>query len=81
MDKDPGCLKARLLKGHIAMRATTLLNNLLDLPGVNVDTFSLDVGTLTVGARLRRKRLVCPEQPDCGYSTRWRVDTRKRDSS
>jgi transposase len=62
------------------VRATTLLNNLLDLPGVNVDTFSLDAGTLTVGVRLRRKRLVCPEA-DCDYSTRWRVDTRKRDSS
>lgn len=30
--------------------------------------------------RLRRKRLLCPE-PDCGYSTKWRVDTRPGDSS
>jgi transposase len=82
MDKDAGCLKVRLLKGHIAVRATTLLNNLLDLPGVTVASFDLhpDAGTMTIGVRLRRKRLVCPE-PDCGYSTRWRVDTRLGDSS
>jgi len=79
MDKDSGCLKVRLLKGHIAVRATTALNTLLDLRGVTVSSVSFESDRVTVGVRLRRKRLLCPE-PGCGYSTRWRADTRPADS-
>jgi transposase len=61
------------------VRATTLLNNLLDLPGITVTSVSFAEDQLTVGVRLRRKRLMCPE-PGCGYATRWRVDTRPADS-
>jgi transposase len=34
---------------------------------------------IKVGVRLRRRRLLCPE-PECGFSTRWRVETRPEDS-
>ena len=61
------------------MRATTALNNVVDLPGVNVVSVRFGCGQVSVGVRLRRKRLVCPE-PGCGHSTRWRADTRPADS-
>lgn len=56
------------------MRDSTLLNRLLDLPGVRVCGVSLpSLGLLVVDLALRRRRLVCPH---CGYDTRWRYDTR-----
>ena len=56
------------------MRATTLLNRLLDLPGMIVRGVSLpEPGLLVVGVALRRRWLVCPH---CGYPTRSRYDTR-----
>jgi len=81
MDKDSGCLTVRLLKGHIAVRVTTVFNKLMSLSGVDVTNVRLEPESrqVKVGVRLRRRRLLCPE-PDCGYTTRWRADTRPRDS-
>lgn len=65
------------------MRATTLLNFLLRLPG----TFACDAGRwrldsgdgdALVTVRLSRKLLVCPL---CTFSTPHRYDTREVDSS
>ena len=61
------------------MRATTALNTLLGLPGVTVASVGFDSDEVKVGVWLRRKRLLCPE-PDCGYTTPSRVDTRPEDS-
>jgi transposase len=55
------------------VRATTLLNNLLDLPGVDVSGVSLDSERMVVAVRLRAKRLACPL---CSFTTRSRYDTR-----
>ena len=56
------------------MRDSTLLNRLLDLPGVRACGVSLpSPGLLVVDLALRRRRLSCPH---CGYETRWRYDTR-----
>jgi transposase len=56
------------------VRATTLLNGLLDLPGVTARGVSLpQPGQLVVEVALRRQRLQCPE---CGWSTRARYDRR-----
>lgn len=55
------------------MRATTLLNRLLDLPGIIVRGVSLTDGQVIVEVALRRRRLHCPH---CGHRTRWRYDTR-----
>ena len=55
------------------MRATTLLNRLLDLPGIIVRGASLTDGQVIVEVALRRRRLSCPH---CDYHTRWRYDTR-----
>jgi len=55
------------------VRATTLLNKLLELPGVDVSGVSLDSGRMVVEVRLRAKRLTCPL---CSYTTRSRYDTR-----
>ena len=58
------------------MRATTLLNRQLDLPGIRTVGVSLPQGrsdVLVVEVALRRRRLVCPH---CCHSTRFRYDTR-----
>jgi transposase len=56
------------------VRETTLLNRLLDLPGILVRRGSLlESGLLVVDVTLRRRQLCCPH---CGYRTRWRYDTR-----
>ena len=65
------------------MRATTLLNFLLRLPGtfaVDPGRWQLDSGNgeALVTVRLSRKRLVCPL---CTYATGHRYDTRDVDSS
>ena len=61
------------------MRATTAFNNLLALPGVTVCSVEFTSDRVKVGVRLRRRRLLCPEDA-CGYSTPFRVDTRPADS-
>jgi transposase len=56
------------------VRATTLLNELLDLPGINVPSVSLpSPDRVVVEVRLRRRRLECPV---CGWSTSARYDRR-----
>jgi transposase len=55
------------------VRATTLLNNLLDLPGVGVSGVSFDDRRVLVEVRLRAQRLACPL---CPFTTRARYDTR-----
>lgn len=65
------------------MRATTLLNRLLGLPGAAmVDPQSWQVepggGEIRVRVRLTRRLLVCPA---CSYATAYRYDTRDVDSS
>jgi len=60
------------------VRAATLLNKLLALPGVRVVGVSLAAGTVAVEVALRRRKLMCPE---CGYTARARRDTRPVDSS
>jgi transposase len=56
------------------VRDSTLLNRLLDLPGVSVRGASLpSPGVVVVEVALRRLRLACPH---CDYTTRWRYDTR-----
>jgi transposase len=59
------------------VRATTLLNKQLDLPGINVTGVSFpaaDPGVMVVNVALRRLRLHCPL---CDYHTRARYDRRK----
>jgi transposase len=57
-----------------AVRDSTLLNRLLDLPGVRVVGVALpESGLLVVDLALRRRGLVCPH---CGWRTRWRYDRR-----
>ncbi len=51
------------------MRETTLLNRLLDLPGIVVRGVSVSGGQVVVDVALRRRRLHCPH---CDYRTRWR---------
>lgn len=60
------------------MRATTLLNRLLDLPGIDVSGVSLDDRRMLVEVRLRARRLACPL---CPFRTRARYDTRPVPSS
>jgi transposase len=56
------------------VRANTLLNRLLDLPGVTARGVSLpEPGLLIIDVALRRSGLVCPH---CGWRTRWRYDRR-----
>lgn len=58
------------------MRDTTLLNKLLDLPGIAVSGVSFpaqDPNLLIVDVRVRGRRLACPH---CDYRTRARYDTR-----
>lgn len=56
------------------MRAATLLNRLLDLPGVSVSSVAWHGWQLVVDVRLRARKLACPE---CGYSTKARYDGRQ----
>jgi transposase len=60
------------------VRASTLLNALLVLPGVRVGAAAVVDSELQVTVRLRRRRLCCPQ---CSFSTRHRYDTREIDSS
>jgi transposase len=59
---------------HITVRIATLLNELLDLSGINVRGVSLpSPDRVVVEVRLRRRRLGCPV---CGWSTSARYDRR-----
>jgi len=60
-------------ESHTAVRATTLLNKLLNLQGVTATGVSLDGRRLVVDVRLRSGRLACPH---CRHTTRARYDTR-----
>jgi len=60
------------------VRATTLLNTTLDLPGVWADDVTDDGDTITVRVRLRRRKLACPE---CDHTCWGRYDTRLSDST
>jgi transposase len=60
------------------VRVTTAFNRLLCLPGTSVTGVSFTAAVVTVSVRLRGRRLVCPR---CGFSTRFRHDTRPVDSS
>lgn len=60
------------------MRASTLLNAVLVLPGVRVGGTAVVDGVLQVTVSLRRRRLCCPR---CPFTTRHRYDTREVDSS
>jgi len=58
------------------VRATTLLNKLLDLPGITTSGVSFspeDPNVMVVDVVLTRRKLVCPH---CGHATRSRYDTR-----
>jgi transposase len=56
------------------VRAVTLLNRLLELPGIRVEGVSLPgEGRLVLDVALRRRALTCPR---CGWRTRNRYDTR-----
>src|SRR6266542_1308706 len=59
-------------------RATTLLNRLLDLPGLDVSGVSLDGRRMRVEVRLRARRLACPL---CPFRTWARYDIRPVPSS
>jgi transposase len=56
------------------VRATTLANQLLDLPGVSVSVVAWHGQQLVVDVRLRSRKLTCPE---CRYSTKARYDSRE----
>lgn len=60
------------------MRVTTAFNRLLRLDGVNVTNVEFLATIVRVTVALRRRRLVCGR---CGYSTRFRYDTRPVASS
>ena len=64
------------------MRATTLLNRVLDLPGVRVIGVDLGepdgTGQVVVDVALRRRMLV---RPTCSFTTSRRYDRRDVDSS
>ena len=55
------------------MRATTLFNRLLDLPGTSVSEVTFASGVVSVTVSLRRRRLLCP---CCDYWTSAVYDTR-----
>lgn len=62
------------------MRATTLLNNLLDLDGIAVQGVSRPAGPgrpMVIDVTLRRQRLACPL---CAHTTRSRYDKRREPS-
>ena len=64
------------------MRATTLLNRVLDLPGVHVTGVDLGepggTGEVVVDVALQRRLLACPA---CSFTTARRLDRRDVDSS
>jgi len=64
------------------VRASTLLNRVLELPGVRVTGVEPDQaggdGSVVVHVALRRRALVCPS---CSFRTRRRYDRRQVDSS
>lgn len=75
-----GLLQQPILEPPV--RATTLLNRVLDLPGVRVAGVDLDEqaggGSVVVDVALRRRVMACPV---CSYITGRRYDRRDVDSS
>ena len=67
------CLRPAGCRSAVAVRATTLLNRLLDLPGISVTDAAWHGRQLVVDVRLRAHRLACPL---CGYTTRAGYDSR-----
>jgi transposase len=59
------------------VRETSLVNKLLDVPGIGVTGVSLLPGLLIAEVKLRARKLYCPL---CGYSTWSRYDQRTVDS-
>jgi transposase len=59
------------------VRVTSLLNKLLDLPGISVTGVSIRGRKMLVDVRLRTRKLTCPH---CEYTTRARYDTRPESS-
>jgi transposase len=59
----------------VAVRASTLANRLLDLPGISVSALAWHGQQLVIDVRLRAGKLTCPE-PGCGHVTRAGYDTR-----
>jgi len=57
------------------VRASTLANRLLDLPGISVSDVAWHGQQLVIDVRLRAGKLACPEM-GCGYLTRAGYDTR-----
>ena len=78
MGQDSGCQGSES-KGHIAVRVTAAFKRLLGLSGVTVTGVAFEADRIVVAVRLTRRRLLCPIA-DCGYTTRWRADTRPVDS-
>lgn len=60
------------------MRASTLINALLDRPGVRASGATVADGELRVRVTLRRRQLLCLK---CGFTTRHRYGIREVDSS
>jgi transposase len=63
------------------VRASTLLNKLLDLPGISVSGVSFpsgDASVMLVDVAVRARRMGCPS---CDYTTKARYDTRPVQSS
>ena len=60
------------------MRVTTAFKRLLRLEGVNVVDVAFGSALIVITVVLRRRRLVCGH---CGYTTRWRYDTRPVESA
>jgi transposase len=60
------------------VRASTLLNAVLELSGVRVTGTEIVDGELRVRVGLRKRRLRCPK---CDFTTRHRYDTREADSN
>jgi len=75
---DLGATKASGSKGSQAVRATTVFNKLLALPGVWVTAVTFNDREAVVDVRLRRRRLGCPV---CGWSTGARHNRQSRPST
>ena len=61
-----------------AVRATTVFNKLLRLPGTSVTAVVFEPGGVVVDVRLRRRHVVCPH---CGWSTPFRHNLQREMSS
>lgn len=69
-----GCQGRPSEEYEATVRATTLLNRVLDLPGITVSAVAWHGSRLVVDVRLRAERLGCPS---CAFTTRAGYDTRE----